>query len=389
METKDRIIKARVKLQKDNPFFAYLVLNLNISENKEIKSMGVDIKGNLIYNKKWVSKLDDEQLKGVLCHEVLHLALQHFIRGENKEHEIYNIATDLVINCILTNNNFALPKGCVPCNNEFELVKGLILKELDKKTADEVYHEIMKSGKVQIRKVMGLGGIGFDEHKFGGGKAKANGTDIEKEKKKWNRVFSEASIYAKQQGKLPDGIERLVDLVLNEKVNWKHLLYKYITNELPYDYTYSRPSKKSISTGVYMPSILRENLDVVVSIDTSGSINQDELSEFLNEIINIAKSFNNIKITLIVCDSEIKDVYVVANGSIETIRNLKIKGGGGTSHIPIYEYIKEHLPNAKFVINFTDGYTNFPEHESCRSIWVLTKNSCKEDDIPFGEVIKL
>jgi predicted metal-dependent peptidase len=108
-----------------------------------------------------------------------------------------------------------------------------------------------------------------------------------------------------------------------------------------------------------------------------------------SEIINISKSFNNIAMKLIVCDSEIKDVYDIRNGSIETILNLSIKGGGGTSHIPVYDYILENLPNTKFVINFTDGYTSFPDYEQVRTIWVLTKQSCSEDNIPFGEIIKL
>jgi predicted metal-dependent peptidase len=92
---------------------------------------------------------------------------------------------------------------------------------------------------------------------------------------------------------------------------------------------------------------------------------------------------------LIVCDCEIKDVYEIKNGTIDTILNLKIKGGGGTSHIPVYEYVKSNLPNTKFIINFTDGYTTFPIDESIRTIWVLTKNGIDESNIPFGEVIKL
>lgn len=397
MDAGQRIIRAKVHLQRENPFFAYLVMNLSIKEVKEIESMGVDEYGNLVYNPDWIDKLTDNELKGVLCHEVMHLALEHFPRGVNKEHETYNISSDLVINNILTNNNFTLPKGLVPYNNEFEFKDcnpPFTIEELDKKSADEVYNELMKH-KPKEKEIKGYGKMRFDEHKYGkSGKGKDTGKDkTDKEKKenkdKWKRVFTEASIYAKQQGRLPSGMEKLVELVLNEKISWKNLLYKYITRELPYDYTYNYPSKKSVSTGIYMPSVLRENINIVVAVDTSGSIGQSELSEFLSEIVNIAKSFSNISMKLIVCDCEIKDVYEVRNGSIETILNLKIRGGGGTSHIPVYDYVKENLPNTKFIINFTDGYTSFPESESIRTIWVLTKNGCNEEHIPFGEVIKL
>ena len=392
MKAEDKLVKARVRLQKDNPFFAYLVMNLKFKEDKTISSIGVDDNGNCVYNSKWISKLDDEQLKGVLTHEVLHLVLQHFPRGENKEHEIYNIACDLVINYILQEEHFHLPQGLVPYGSSFDFGNGLVIRDLDKKYADEVYNEIMGSGKVKKQKLIVACANGrFDKHIYSDSKKGQgdNGKQAEQKKKKWNKILSEASVYAKQQGNLPRGMERLVDLMLNEKVNWKQLLYKYITRELPFDYTYSKPSKKSISTGIYMPSILRENINVVVSIDTSGSIGQNELTEFLDEIINVAKSFNNVKMTLIVCDAEIQDVYTIENGNIETIRNLKIRGGGGTSHIPIYRYIKENLPMTKFVINFTDGYTNFPDEEEVRTIWVITENGVRESSLPFGEVIKL
>jgi len=365
-------------------------MNLKVVERDDIPSMAVDNKGNLFYNSKWVDKLTDGQIKGVLIHEVLHIALEHLIRGMNKEHEIYNIAGDLVINNILVSNNFELPKGLIPYQNEFEFNPKLIITDLDKKSADEVYNELMANE--QVKKAVGQkSGCGFDEHiysKDGKGNTDKDG-DLKQTKKKWNRLLSEASVYAKQQGKLPQGMDRHIDTLLNEKINWKSILYKYITRELPYDYTYNRPSKKSRATGIYLPSVLRESIDIVVSIDTSGSISQTELSEFLGEIIGIAKSFNNIAMKLIVCDSDIKEVYDIRNGSIATIQNLKIKGGGGTSHKPIYDYISENLPNTKFVINFTDGYTDFPDYESTRTIWVITSNGCEESYLPFGEYIKL
>ena len=73
MKVEDKIIRAKVHLQAQNPFFAYLVMNLKIKEDKTISSMAVDNTGNLYYNSKWVDKLSDNEIKGVLSHEVLHL----------------------------------------------------------------------------------------------------------------------------------------------------------------------------------------------------------------------------------------------------------------------------------------------------------------------------
>jgi len=388
MDAKDKIIKAKVKLQKDNPFFAYLVMNLRFSEDESIGTIGVNMKGDCKYNSKFIESLSDESLKGVLTHEVLHLALQHPLRLESREIEIYNVACDLVINNILINSQFTLPNesgGLIPYNNKFQFPNFEWIEDLDKKTAEQVYEEIYKNPKLtQKVSIAELDGKRFDKHL----QDKGTPQEIKESDDRWKKAFSEASCYAKQQGKLPKGMDRLLDVILNERVNWKQLLYKYLTRTLPYDYTYARPSKKSISSGFYMPSILRESIEVVVSVDTSGSISRDELGEFLGEIINIARSFNNIKIKLIVCDCEIKEVYDFSNGDIDTIMNLKFSGGGGTSHKPVYKYLADNLPSTKLIVNLTDGYTDFPDEESFKTIWVLTKNGCDESNIPFGEVIK-
>jgi predicted metal-dependent peptidase len=391
MIAKDKIVKAKVKLQKENPFFAYLVANLRFQENKNIETIGVNFKGDCFYNPKFVEELSDNHLRGVLAHEVMHLVLEHLLRNGNKDKMIFNIACDLAINNILVNNSVALPdsEGClIPYNNRFQFPQGVWIEDLDKKTAEEIYDEIISNKKLVDEKNISICDKGrFDEHEYSqDGKESKEFKEV---KEQWNKASSEASVYAKQQGKLPKGVEKILEAVLNEKVNWKYLLYKYLTKTLPYDYTYSRPSKKSISSGFYMPSILKENIEVVVSIDTSGSISQEELREFLGEIISLIRSFNNIKIKIIICDAEIKEVYDIGNGDIDKVNNLKISGGGGTSHIPIYDYIDNKLPNTKLVVHFTDGYTEFPDTERVKSVWILTKDSCRDDYIPFGDIIRL
>jgi len=403
------IIRAKVHLQKENPFFSFLVMNLNPIESKDIKSIGVDIQGNLYYNKKWVDDLTQEQLKGVLTHEVLHLALEHFLRDTDKHQEIYNIACDLVINDILINNNFQLPKGLVPYNHKFTFKEDkIIIEDLDKKSADEVYNELMKYAdkeKQDKNTIVGFDSERFDNHEIArdsNGKGKDRKGKDKKEqgisreelkqiKDKWKKLLGEASAYAKQQGNMPSGMERLVDIMLNDKINWKSLLYKYITRELPFDYSYNRPSKRSRALGIYMPSVKRESINIAISVDTSSSISQKELSEFLGEIVSIAKSFNNINMTLIICDNEIKDVYEVRNGNIQTILDLKIHGGGGTSFTTPLNYIKDNLPNTKFTIFFTDGYGDRISlgDYNFNIIWLLTKGGTDNYIKDSGEIINL
>ena len=90
-----------------------------------------------------------------------------------------------------------------------------------------------------------------------------------------------------------------------------------------------------------------------------------------------------------VCDYDIKDVYEIGNGNDDEIAKLILRGGGGTSHIPVYEYIKENLPNTQFLINFTDGYTEYPDSEEVKTLWVLDEGGCDDDNLNWGEIIRL
>lgn len=398
----EKITRAKIRLQRDNPFFAYLVLHLKPIE-KQIETMGVDVNSNLYYGNKFVDGLNEEQLKGCLTHEVLHIAFNHLIRNGKRDNKIFNVASDIVINNLLVNNGFQLPATpLTPNNNQLELKElKITLKDIDKKSAEKIYDEIYPKLKNKCSGndsgytivITDSDGNkkelkGFDEHNL----TNINDTKLTPQqqkdlKDKWNKILVEAVTYAKNIGKLPAGMERLVEELVESKVNWKHLLYRYITNTIPIDFTYNYPSKKSISSGFYMPSIKKEEIEIAVMVDTSGSISNQELTEFTSEIINIAKSFSNIKIRLITCDVDVNNDYVVANGDIANIQSLKMVGGGGTELKNGFKYIEKNYPTTKLFIVFTDAETDMNFNTYLRTIWLVKNN--REVEIPFGDLIKL
>jgi predicted metal-dependent peptidase len=134
----------------------------------------------------------------------------------------------------------------------------------------------------------------------------------------------------------------------------------------------SRPHKKSESIGVYLPHTVKENVEIVTSIDSSGSIGDSEISEFLSEIIGISRSFANLSMTVIVCDAKVHDVYEIRNGFDP--KDIKIRGGGGTSCDPIVKFLEENKPYAKLWIHFTDGLTELNGGNPFKSLWVISKN---------------
>ena len=113
MRAKDKLIAGRIQLMKENPFFAYILLNLNLIETKSIPSCAVDYKGNLYYNPEFIKSLTLKEVKGVLCHECLHLVFEHLMRGKGKVQTLWNLACDSVINAIILKNGLDLPKESI------------------------------------------------------------------------------------------------------------------------------------------------------------------------------------------------------------------------------------------------------------------------------------
>lgn len=401
-------------LQKSNPFFSYITMHLDLKEvkdDKQIPTMGVDMYGNLYFNPDFVNKLNQSEITGVICHETLHVVFEHLSRIGSRIPFLWNIATDIVINDIIITNNFALPKDImIPSNHKITL-DNITITDTDKKIADEVYNELYRKAK-KIKCVCGhcktdgeakegesYGTCkGFDKHIYskkegkGSGKGENKEKDAEngvKEGKDWQKVLTEAAEYARQRGNAPAGLDRWIKEILYPKMPWREILYKYITRELPYNYTYSMPSKKSIASGIYMPSVEKEGIEVIVSVDTSGSISEKELNDFMSEVVGIAKSFSGIRMTVLVCDADIQDVLEVTNGNIDTLLELKPKGGGGTSHVPVYKWIQENKPNSKILVALTDAYTEFPKEESTKTLWVLCQGHADIKSIPFGEVVEI
>jgi intein/homing endonuclease len=199
------------------------------------------------------------------CHEVLHKAFEHLDRFTDKERDAltWNIACDVVVNNVLVKNNFSMNiDGCIlPQNDEIEIF-GKKITDISNKTAETIYDDIfvmvknlIKQGKIKKGKGdnsrTGKGNFGFDEHIYGDKKDKTKGEkgkgDGEGEQN-WKQIVSEAYTMAKNRGKTPLGVDRQIDDLLNSKLNWKEMLYRYITNTIPHDYSYCIDKNSKIET---------------------------------------------------------------------------------------------------------------------------------------------
>jgi len=397
---KERCIKNQ-KLPKQILYEVSWIIGFNklkrILNRKKIES----------YNYKWRDKGDYFVTPIRKIEKVKYNGFVYNIETETHTYLINNIAVhncDLAVNNILYDDGFHIPEGF------------LMNRKYKDMTAEQIYDDLYKSAKHIKMRIGGIckkcsdgtqevdfndtQGKMFDKHSFpkrqdnGAGRKNSKGSERdgkESEKDKddtkgeplsddelkklqdlWKKRIVEAETIAKQMGKLPANLERMFGNLLDSRINWKALLYRYITQEIPYDSTYARPSKKSESVGVYLPYQVKENIEIVIGIDSSGSITQEELTDFMSEMVAIAKSFASIKMTVITCDSEIHEIYEVMNGFSPT--DIKISGGGGTDAKPILKWIEKNKPYTKLWIYLTDGYTELNIPNSYKSLWVITNN---------------
>jgi predicted metal-dependent peptidase len=169
----------------------------------------------------------------------------------------------------------------------------------------------------------------------------------------------------------------------SHKVDWRELLYGYIASYAKSTYSFVPPNMKYLYRGIYLPSLSSDLLRIVVAIDTSGSIDEALLSEFLGEINSIMQSYPNYEIDVITADAKVQSHKVFLPG--ETLE-YEVSGGGGTDFRPVFEYIDSYINYPTLLLYFTDGMGTFPEMEPSYDVmWVMPE----EKEVPFGEVMVL
>lgn len=469
--TEDRIVKAKVKLYREFPFFSYIVQCMGMTQDDAIPSAAVTNTGKFLYSGPWVDKLANEEVMGVMAHEVLHLCFEHpkrmggrdlvlefelppdrkqyysdAVRKAEKLPEdkksaamgflqrqqymethvtLWNLAIDIVVNNIVLMNNLRIPAGTIQPSNDSVTILGCTVDNISDKCAEEIYEELKASlrekskgkgkgegkGDGETIKVSGSSSEanGFDEHRFDEGdgegdpqegngnnpkegKDSGNGKSSEK-KIDWKKKLSEAHAYSKQRGAEPAGFQREFEVLYKPVLPWRSLLRKAIASRIPSDVTWSHPSRKYIGQGFYLPATTGEQIRILIGIDTSGSIGQEELSEFMTEVFAIARSFNMVEFRLITHDAQVHDDIHIYNGAVHKLKKTQLHGGGGTSHRPLYDFIKEkkYNRNAKLLVSFTDGYSDFPEKRpDVDTIFVLAGNHCGISHMPtWGKCVEV
>lgn len=368
MEANKMISKARTHLMFDQPFFGSLALTLNMVEDSEIPTMCTDGK-RIKYNPEFVQLHSLEEIKGVIAHEVMHVALQHMLRRGDYNAELWNMATDYAINQIVVDSGMSLPE----C--------GLLDDQYRGMSSESIYNRLLQDPPEDGPEGWNFGEV--EEATNEDGEALS-----EEEAKQLSEEIAvnvlQAHQTAEAAGKVPAGVGELIKEMSSANVDWRDKLRAFIGGDQPDDYTWKRPNRKFFGTyGIYMPSVDHMGAgNIVVGVDTSGSVNDEMLKAFLGELNAISEDMSPDSITVIGCDAEIQSVNEYGQGEI--IEELDCKGRGGTRVSPVFEHIRENDLPVDSMIYFTDLHVwDFPMEPDYPVLWVSTGLT----DAPFGEVV--
>jgi len=411
LKEKGRAILAnsRCQLLNRSPFIGSVAMSLDLIPIRDKRCSTACTDGRSIYfDLDFLSKLTPPERVFVVGHEVWHNVMLHFVRLENREERLFNVATDLEVNQLLKKDGFVAPKMALfpkafdlPEDLNAEKYYELLLKKRDKAESQKSLDKHVYAGRCD-----GCGSSS-DETSDGGSDGESSGT----RKDKWGEVgFDEdfnpcpskksaeeirakvvdAAMKAlKERGTLPEGIKAIIDDILNSEMPWNELLYSVISSSLASKSNWNKPSRRFAWSNTYLPSHSGESLKVAVGIDTSGSTACD-LSMFLGELNGIVKSFGSYELHLIQCDAKVHSHEVYSDDNPLDLEHdkIEIKGCGGTTLHPIFKHIEENSLDVDTIVIFTDGCCeDFPANDDpgVDTLWVLSSKGY-EKNFKFGRV---
>jgi predicted metal-dependent peptidase len=321
------------------------------------------------------------EVNGLILHENLHIGLRHHLHGADmfkEDGEKANKAADYVVNDMITEISkkypelVQLPKG------------GLYDPQYHNMSMREIY-KLLKSkkggggggGKPDKEGEQGSGsGNGeyeFDKHDFGKPMTQEEAKDMDG---KIDRAIREGALLA---GRLGIDLPRSVTDLLNPVIDWKKELADFVTSSCKGkdEYTWRKFNRRLISNDIYLPTVENETIgEVVVAIDTSGSIGQEQLNEFASELVSICDAVSPDAVRVLWWDTKVHGEQLFTDNYDQIGSMLKPLGGGGTRVSSVAEYINKKKINAECVLVFTDGFleSDVKWDISSPTLWMVTEN---------------
>ena len=347
-----RLERAHVSLIRDHDYM-WLAGIIPMGKNEVVDDPTVTARTdglNTEYGMQFIEKLNDAELMGLVLHEKMHCAFKHlrtWRRLHDDDPQLANMACDYVIN--------------LPINDRYK--RDGFVKLPDGGCIDEKYRDmdagevfaLLKQDSQGGGKGTGGKGSGFDEHDWEGA-GELTDEQAEELGKAIDQALRQGNIYASKAGA---NVDRAILEMLKPKIDWRDALRDFVTNcKMGDDYTsYRRLDRRFSSQDLVLPTSYSDHVyRVAIGVDTSGSIQDKILSEFLAEVQGVCESVKPELVDLMYWGHNVAAHETYEADSVSTLhQSTRPRGGGGTEPSCVTRYMRDERIVPDCIVMLTDG----------------------------------
>ena len=387
MNAKEKLAKAKAKLMLEHPYIGAIATGLKIVNDPQkltFESNGAQ----LTYNAEYFEKVPIEEIEFALANGAMHAALKHTERMHTRVGRLWQAATDITVNSMLVKNGFVLPPYAY-YDPRFEgmyaeeiynilteeMTWNDTLEETEAPTPDDAASKAEPSPQQPSESVSSIEPlVPFDD---------TIERDTEALEAEIVEHFEQVFQKYRRQGDLPEGLERVMPLLFEHRIDWRERLYRYIADYAKSSYSFMPPNMKYLYRGISLPSLSSDLLRIIIAVDTSGSVNEEMLGHFLSEVSGIMQQYPNYEIDILTADAKVQSHKTYLPG--EPLA-CEMHGGGGTDFRPVFSYIEREIDYPTLLLYFTDGMGTFPKDPPAYDVvWVMPEAKA----VPFGDSLTL
>ena len=380
----DMVARASKTLMFSEPFYGLFLVGLNKKYRKDLPTAGVSKNGigiQLAINPEFFEGLPEKHRIGLLKHELLHVSFGHLVmRDKFKCPKLFNIAADLEINQYI--NSDYLPEGGITMEMFADL-------NLNSRAGTTYYYEKLEEAQQEgncpnLENILNqMDGNSIYDHQTWDEFEELSEADKKLIQKQIEHQLKEtADATEKRQGHIPGELAELIQrlrVVEPPAFPWKQYLRRFVGNSsISYTKKLRRKYNKRYTANPGLKIKFKNH--ICVGVDTSGSVSNSELKEFMNELCHMHKTGHQI--TVVQCDTQINSIEI-----FNPKKDWEIKGRGGTDFQPVIDHYNEKKEYTA-LIYLTDGEAYTPENCPKNALWVHSSRCNINEDLP-GQKIQI
>lgn len=354
---------------------------------------------NKVYGRNFIDGLTKEEVNGLVLHECMHIVLRHPIHGRRlfeEDAKTANQAADYVVNSIILNlkdtQNIRLPESRLydPKYTNMTLVE--VYNDLRKKQQQQE-QEQQQDGSGGSQGEPSSGGSSsdgqqgkpLDEHDFS---KPMTPEEMKQANEDADRALREGALLA---GRLGLDLPRAITDLMQPAVDWRAVLRDFVMAQArgKDEMTWRQFNRRHLANDLLLPTSINETMgELVVAIDTSASISQQQINEFASELVSICDTVTPESLRVLWWDTMVHgEQQFTEYSNLQSA--LKPQGHGGTRVSCVSEYIAKQRISPEAVIVFTDGYleSEIKWQVSAPTLWLVTEN--KHFAPPTGTVVRM